>query len=81
MATKPLSQPAVAPTQDQSRQRVQVDVSPAVSSLLDHVCEVTGGTRSSVVLQALLDALPALVERADSLKKRHREISQPVGKR
>jgi uncharacterized protein YgbK (DUF1537 family) len=82
MTPKAPSQAQIPTPDEQARQRLQMDLSPAVASLLDHVVFVTGGTRSSVVLQALLDALPALVERADSIKKRHVEITKPpTGKR
>lgn len=58
------------------RQRVTFDVSPSLSLLLDHVCEVTGATKSQVVMQALIDALPALLERSDSLQKRANSLQQ-----
>lgn len=58
------------------RLRVSVDLSSDVSLLLDHVCEVTGTSKSQVVLGALLDALPALLERSEALKKRSAGITQ-----
>lgn len=57
-----------------SRQRLTLDPSEQVSLLLDHVSEATGVPRSQIVLGALLDALPALVARADAIGKRHGEI-------
>lgn len=52
------------------RTRITVDLSPAVLSLLDHVSHVTGVTRTQVVGQVLVDALPGLVARADEIQKR-----------
>lgn len=57
------------------RNRLSVDVSPVVSGHLDHISEVTGVSKASIVLGALLDALPGLLARADGLKKRHQELS------
>jgi hypothetical protein len=59
------------------RNRISFEVSPAVSSLLDHVSEVTGANKSQVALSALLDALPSLLERAESLQKRSVALTQP----
>jgi len=58
------------------RSRVSVDLSAHVSLLLDHVCDVTGANKSQVVLGALLDALPALLERSEALQKRSQSITQ-----
>lgn len=52
------------------RPRFTFELSPNVSLLLDHVCEVTGSTKSQVITTALLDALPVLIERSDLLLKR-----------
>ena len=57
------------------RQRLTLDPSEHVSLLLDHISEATGVPRSQVVMGALLDALPALVARADAITKRHGELS------
>lgn len=62
------------------RQRLSLDLAPAVTLLLDHIAAVTGATKSQIVLGALLDALPDLVERADALKKRQVELTpRPQG--
>jgi hypothetical protein len=58
------------------RVRVSLDLSPHVSLLLDHVCEVTGSNKSQLVLSALMDALPALLERSDALQKRSASLTQ-----
>jgi hypothetical protein len=65
--------------QDQAptRSRLTVDLAPAVSLLLDHVSEVTGSTKTQIINAALLDALPSLLERADTLQKRAQVLSQP----
>jgi hypothetical protein len=61
------------------RQRLSLDLAPTVSLLLDHVSVATGVPKSQVVLQAVLDALPALLERADAIRKRHGELARPQG--
>jgi hypothetical protein len=58
------------------RTRVSIDLSAHVSLLLDHVCEVTGSNKSQLVLSALMDALPALLERSDALQKRSASLTQ-----
>jgi hypothetical protein len=60
-----------------SRPRLSLDLAPAVSLLLDHVSEVTGSTKTQIINAALLDALPGLLERADTLQKRAQVLSQP----
>jgi hypothetical protein len=65
---------ALPPTTD--RTRVSVDLSAHVSLLLDHVCEVTGANKSQLVLSALMDALPGLLERSDALQKRSAALTQ-----
>ena len=60
-----------------SRGRLSLDLSLAVSLLLDHVSDVTGATKSQIVNAALLDALPGLLERADTLQKRSLALSLP----
>lgn len=63
------------------RQRLSLDLAPGVSSLLDHIATVTGVPRSQVVTQALLDAMPGLLERADALQRRAQTLGKPGGKR
>ena len=58
------------------RSRLSIDLSPVVMAHLDHVSEVTGLAKSVLVSNALLDALPELLARADLLKKRHLELTQ-----
>lgn len=58
------------------RTRITVDLSPAVLSLLDHVSGVTGVTRTQLVGQLLVDALPGLVARADEIQKRAIALNQ-----
>lgn len=67
------------PPPSADRQRLSLDLAQPVSLLLDHVSAATGVPKSQLVLSALLDALPALVERADALKKRQVELSRPQG--
>lgn len=63
------------------RSRISVELSPVVSSHLDHISDVTGQTKAAIVAGALLDALPELLARADGLKKRHQELSQSRGRK
>ena len=58
------------------RQRLSVELSHIVMSHLDHISEVTGQSKAALVVSALMDALPELLARADSLKKRHQELNQ-----
>ena len=58
------------------RSRLSVDLSPVVSSHLDHISDVTGVSKAGIITAALLDALPELLARADGLKKRHVELAQ-----
>ena len=62
-------------TPSSERNRLSVDLSPVVSSHLDHISEVTGQSKSAIIAAALLEALPALLGRADALKKRHQELA------
>lgn len=66
--------------QDQARTRLQVELTPVLVSLLDHISSVTGASRGAIAIQALTDSLPLLVERVDALKRRSGELSKP-GKR
>jgi predicted transcriptional regulator len=50
-----------------------MDLSPVISSHLDNISEVTGQTKSAIVAAALLDALPALLARAEGLRKADRD--------
>ena len=48
------------------RTRIQIDVTPDVLELLDVVAGVTGSTRTGLVLEALMVALPGFVDRAET---------------
>jgi hypothetical protein len=71
-----MTQPQKPNTLAADRTRVSVDLSAHVSLLLDHVCEVTGANKSQLVLSALMDALPGLLERSDALQKRSAALTQ-----
>lgn len=58
------------------RPRLSLDLSPSVSLLLDHISAVTGTPKSQIAIQALVDALPALLDRVDTLQKRTQAIAQ-----
>ena len=63
--------PAVAPVasvlvEPPGRTRIQIDVTPDVLELLDVVAGVTGSTRTGLVLEALMVALPGFVDRAET---------------
>ena len=64
------------PGQASDRTRLSLDVPPGVLLLLDHCAEVTGQSRTQLVLAALVEQLPVLIERADALRKRVRELEQ-----
>lgn len=65
--------------QDTNRVRLQVELTPALVSLLDHITAVTGASRAAVTVQALTEVLPVLVERVDGLKRRAAEVSRSSG--
>lgn len=75
-----VSQPSQIASLPADRQRLSLDLAPAVSLLLDHVASVTGQPKSQVVAQALIEALPVLLERADGLQARARAMQGAQGK-
>ena len=77
MATNP--PPVSSFVQDTNRIRLQVELTPAIVSLLDHITAVTGASRAAVTVQALTEVLPVLVERVDGLKRRAAEVSRSSG--
>lgn len=64
------------PVVSEPRIRITVDVAPEVALLLDYISATTGSPRTHIVLQPLLDALPAMLDRADSIKKRSAQLTQ-----
>lgn len=66
------------PTPAPERHRLTLDLSPQVAKVLEHVSEVSGLTRSQIAAQALIEALPGLLERSDAFQKRSRELTQAV---
>lgn len=58
------------------RQRLSIELTPGVAALLDYLNAVTGVPKSQLGLQSLLEALPAMVERADGIQKRHAALLQ-----
>lgn len=70
------SAPAKSPAAPE-RQRLSLDLSPQVALLLDHVSELTGVPRSQLATEALLVALPALLERAEGIQKRAQAMQRP----
>lgn len=56
--------------------RLSLELSSTVYQLLEHVSDVTGTPKTQLVQQALLEALPEMLARADGLSKRARELSQ-----
>ena len=66
---------------ESSRPRLSIELSPAVTLLLDHVAEVMGTTKTQVIISALVDALPGLIERADLLAKRAQSLGAASTKR
>lgn len=62
--------------QNIDRPRLSIELSPAVSLLLDHINAVTGTPKAQIISQALLEALPSLLERAEMLQKKASALSQ-----
>lgn len=58
------------------KSRLSLELSPTVSQLLEHVSEITGTPKTQLVQAALVEALPELLARADSMGKRARELGQ-----
>lgn len=56
--------------------RLSLELSPTVAQLLDHVSDVTGTPKTQLVHAALMSALPEMLQVADGLNKRARELSQ-----
>ncbi len=74
--TSPVSTP---PTLNSVRTRLQVDLSAPVAALLDDVSATLGVPRSQVVLQAFLQALPALIEHAGKVRNLSRDMARAHG--
>jgi hypothetical protein len=66
---------ATTPPNSPDRPRLSVELSPAVSLLLDHINQVTGTPKAQIVSQALLYALPGLLERSEMLQKRAQALT------
>jgi hypothetical protein len=62
------------------RQRLSLDLAPAVSLALDNISAVTGVPKSQVVMAALLEALPGLMERTAGLWKLQAAIEEAMAK-
>lgn len=58
------------------RNRVSVELSPSVLSLLDNVCAASGMTRASVINSALMDSLPRLFESVQAVEKMNQQFQQ-----
>lgn len=71
---------AAAPTPD-GRNRLSIELSGQVALLLDHVSGTLGVPKSQLVAQAIIDALPELVERADQVGKRADQLAAGSRKR
>jgi hypothetical protein len=74
-----MNQPVTPSASD--RPRLSVELSPSVSLLLDHINAVTGTPKAQIVSQALLEALPSLLERAELLQKRVQVLNQVQGQK
>jgi len=58
------------------RSRLSVELSPVISSHLDHISEITGQSKAAIVAACLVESMPEILARADALKKRFQELSQ-----
>ena len=61
---------------DDNRDRLTLTLSPAVATILDDLANVLGNNKTAIVIEALNLALPQLIERADLVRKRARELQQ-----
>jgi hypothetical protein len=52
------------------RLRLQIEITPAVATVLDHVSEVLGVPRAQIVLQGLLRVLPDLVGQSEQIRQK-----------
>ena len=68
------------PPQLPERQRLSLDLAPAVSLALDNISMITGMPKSQVVLSVLLDALPGLMERTSGLWQLHAAVEEAAKK-
>jgi hypothetical protein len=66
-APKSLEVPSARP---EPRNRLQLDLSPSVAALLERAATTTGVPKAQLVVQALLVALPGLVDLAESIQQR-----------
>ena len=64
-----LTSTKISPSGVVAKPRINLDLSPPVLLLLDYVCEVTGAAKTTVITEALLQALPALIERAEFISR------------
>lgn len=71
--------PSTPPSSDRSR--LSVEVSAIVSSHLDNIAEVTGQTKAAIMSAALLDALPALLARAEGLRRAEADRQKSKGRK
>lgn len=60
--------PTTPPPPMPERLRVSLDLTPPLVLLLDHVSSITGIPRTALITQALLEALPAHLERFQMLQ-------------
>lgn len=60
------------------RQRLSIEVSPALLLLLDNISAVTGVPKSQLVTGALLDAMPTLLERTKQLQAAAAALQAPT---
>jgi predicted transcriptional regulator len=63
------------------RSRLSVELSPVISSHLDHISEITGQSKAAIVSACLVESMPDILARADALKKRFQELSQAKSQR
>jgi hypothetical protein len=61
---------------EDNRERVTLTLSAPVAAILNDLAEVLGNNKNAIVGDALILALPQLMERADLIKKRGRELQQ-----
>lgn len=63
-----------------ARNRISVELSGPVLSLLDNICAASGLTRTTVINGALLEALPGLFDQVQAVEKMNQQLQAQLQK-
>lgn len=61
-----------------SRNRLSISLSGDLDAALDHVSDVLGIPKASLCVQAVVDAIPTWLDRADTVRKAVRAGGKPI---